>query len=79
MGAKRRSRLRINSIVWTHWASTSGVTQTEKDQFEILKEEFPLALKKLHQIAADLKSVETELEKQGAAWTPGRIRTYKVE
>jgi hypothetical protein len=55
------------------------VTQTEKDQFEILKEEFPLALKKLHQIAADLKSVETELEKQGAAWTPGRIRTYKVE
>ncbi len=70
---------RINSIVGTHWASTSGVTQTQKDQFEILKEEFPAALKKLHQIASDLKSVETELEKQGAAWTPGRIPTYKVE
>ncbi|MRT91373.1 glycosyl hydrolase [Ancylomarina sp. 16SWW S1-10-2] len=70
---------RINSIVWAHWASTSGVTQTEKDQFEILKEEFPAALTKLQQIASDLKSVETELEKQGAAWTPGRVPTYKVE
>lgn len=70
---------RINSIVGTHWASTSGVTQTQKEQFDILKEEFPLALKKLQKIASDLNLLEEELEKQGAAWTPGRIPTYKVE
>ncbi|WP_321280531.1 VPS10 domain-containing protein [Marinifilum fragile] len=70
---------RINNIVGTHWASTSGVTQTQKDQFEILKEEFPAALKRLQKLADDMKWVEAELEKQGAPWTPGRIPTYTVE
>jgi len=70
---------RINTIVGTHWSSTSGVTQTQKEQFDILKEEFPAVLKKLHQLANDMKWVETELEKQGAPWTPGRIPTYEVE
>jgi len=70
---------RINTIVGTHWASTSGVTQTQKEQFEILKEEFPAALKKLHQLANDMEWVEAELEKQEAPWTPGRIPTYEVE
>lgn len=70
---------RINSIIGTHWSSTSGVTQTQKEQFEILKEEFPIALKKLHKIADDMNWIEDELEKQGAPWTPGRIPMYKVE
>lgn len=70
---------RINSIVGTHWSSTSGVTQTQIDQFEILKEEFPAALKRLQNIAYEMKWVETELEKQGAPWTPGRVPTYKAE
>jgi photosystem II stability/assembly factor-like uncharacterized protein len=70
---------RINSIVGTHWSSTSGVTQTQIDQFEILKEEFPAALKRLQNVAHEMKWVETELEKQGAPWTPGRVPTYKAE
>ena len=70
---------RMNTIIGTHWASTSGITQTQKDQFEILKEEFPTALKMLHKIAKDMKWVEEELERQGAPWTPGRIPTYEVK
>jgi hypothetical protein len=70
---------RINNIVGTHWSSTSGVTQTQKEQFEILKEEFPAALKRLQNLASEMKWIEAELEKQGAPWTPGRIPTYNVE
>eukprot|EP01029_Cantina_marsupialis_P028779 TRINITY_DN7779_c0_g3_i1.p1 TRINITY_DN7779_c0_g3~~TRINITY_DN7779_c0_g3_i1.p1 ORF type:complete len:370 (-),score=64.09 TRINITY_DN7779_c0_g3_i1:24-980(-) len=70
---------RIGNIVGTHWASTSGVTQTQQEQFEILKEEFPTALQRLHKVAKEIKILESELEKLGAPWTPGRIPTYEVE
>lgn len=70
---------RIGSIVGAHWASTSGVTQTQKEQFEILKEEFPAALARLHAVAKQMKWLEMELEKTGAPWTPGRIPVYEVE
>ena len=70
---------RIGNIVGTHWASTSGVTQTQKEQFEVLKEEFPTALQRLHKVAKEIKVIETELENLGAPWTPGRIPTYEVE
>ena len=70
---------RIGSIVGAHWASTSGVTQTQKEQFEILKEEFPVALARLHAVAKQMKWLEMELEKTGAPWTPGRIPVYEVE
>ncbi|MGQ1908421.1 WD40/YVTN/BNR-like repeat-containing protein [Marinifilum sp. RC60d5] len=70
---------RINNIVGVHWASTSGVTKTQKDQFEILKVEFPAALERLKQLSANIKAIEAELEKEGAPWTPGRVPTYKME
>jgi len=70
---------RMNTIVGTHWASTSGITQTQKEQLKILKEEFPAALQSLGKIAGDLKMVEEELEKLGAPWTPGRLPIYEVK
>lgn len=70
---------RMNTIIGTHWASTSGVTQTQKEQYEILKEEFPIALNRLQKLAKEVKLVESELEKAGAPWTPGRIPVYKTE
>ncbi len=70
---------RIDNIIGAHWASTSGVTQTQKEQFEILKEEFPIALQRLHAVANEIKLVEAELEKVGAPWTPDRIPVYEVE
>lgn len=70
---------RINSIIETHWASTSGVTKTQRDQFEILKEEFPIALKRLHVVASQLKALDTELEVIGAPWTPDRLPIYEVK
>ncbi len=69
---------RLNAAVWAQWRSTSPVTQTQKDQFNILKEEFPPILEKLKKINnVDLKKLEDELEKINAPWTPGRIPKWK--
>ena len=38
---------RLNIMVRTHWSSTAGLTKTETDQLEILREEFPPVLEQL--------------------------------
>ncbi len=69
---------RLGSIVWTHWRSTSGVTQSQKDIYNILKEEFPPVLEKLKEIYnTELPQIEKGLEEAGAPWTPGRIPEWK--
>jgi len=71
---------RLNSIIWTHWRSTSAVTQTQKDVYDILKEEFPPVLEELKTIfETGLPEIEKELEELGAPWTPGRIPEWKEE
>jgi hypothetical protein len=53
--------------------STSVITQTEKDNYAILKEEFPPLLEKLKMINTELKVLEGKLDELDAPWTPGRI------
>jgi hypothetical protein len=65
--------VRLNSIIRTHMQSTSGVTQTQKDNYNILMEEFPPLLEELKKINNELKSLEEKLEDLHAPWTPGRI------
>jgi photosystem II stability/assembly factor-like uncharacterized protein len=64
---------RLSTIVRTHMQSTSGVTQTEKDNYAILMNEFPQLLEELKQINSELKALEEKLEEINAPWTPGRI------
>ncbi len=64
---------RLNLAVWAHWSNTAGLTQTAVDQYEILKEEFPPLIDHLKTLDAEIKSIESELDELGAAWTPGRI------
>lgn len=64
---------RLNLAAWTHWSNTQALTQTPIDQFEILKEEFPPLIKQMKTIDAEIKDIEKELDKAGAAWTPGRL------
>jgi hypothetical protein len=68
----------INERIWAimvpHWSSTSAVTQTQRDQLELLEEEFPPVYDKIKKIMEDdMPKIEAELDKLGAAWTPGRL------
>jgi photosystem II stability/assembly factor-like uncharacterized protein len=64
---------RLNAILETHWQSTSGVTQTQKDNYAILLDEFPPLLEELKKINGQMKVLEKTLEELHAPWTPGRI------
>jgi photosystem II stability/assembly factor-like uncharacterized protein len=68
---------RLNSITRSHIQSTSGVTQTQKDNYAILMDEFPPLLENLKSINAELKFLEEKLEELHAPWTPGRIPEWK--
>ena len=69
---------RLRAISYTHMGSTTGITTTEKQSYEILKEEFPPVLEELKTIVEnDIPALEAELNKIGAPWTPGRIIDWK--
>ncbi|HCE57261.1 MAG TPA: glycosyl hydrolase [Prolixibacteraceae bacterium] len=69
---------RLGDITYAHMGSTSGITGTEKMNYEILKEEFPPVLDTLKRIVeTDIPALETELNKIGAPWTPGRLPVWK--
>ncbi|MBN1339885.1 MAG: hypothetical protein JXA03_11210 [Bacteroidales bacterium] len=71
---------RLNSIAWTHWRSTSGITQTQRDVYAIIEQEFPPVLEELKSIYnTELPAVETKLEDIKAPWTPGRVPEWKKE
>jgi len=67
---------RFNAIVWTSWQSTSAPTESQKENYRILMEEFPPALEKLKQIDGQLKDLESELDKMNAPYTPGRVPKF---
>ncbi len=64
---------RLNIMVRTHWSSTAGLTKTETDQLEILREEFPPVLEQLKEVVDGIRKVEARLEELKAPWSPGRI------
>ncbi|NOY37838.1 MAG: glycosyl hydrolase [Chlorobi bacterium] len=69
---------RLDNLIYTQWASTSEVTQTQKDTYEILLEAFPPLLEKIGQIEQhELIPLEKELEAINAPWTPGRMPVWK--
>ena len=67
---------RVQHIVWGLWSSTSEPTQTMKDNYAIIIEEFPPILNQLKEMDEELKTIEGELEKYGAPWTPGRLPEF---
>ena len=69
---------RLGNITYTHMGSTSGINATEKQNYEILTEEFPPVLEAVKRIVeTDIPAMEAELNKIGAPWTPGRIPVWK--
>jgi len=71
-------KLRLGAILEASYGNTSSPTQTQRDQYALLEEEFPPILAQLKEIAEkDLKTLEDEMDKLGAPWTPGRIPEWK--
>ncbi|OQY72375.1 MAG: glycosyl hydrolase, partial [Ignavibacteriales bacterium UTCHB3] len=71
---------RLSTLLWTHWASTAGLTQKEKTAFEVLMAEFPPLHAEIKRISEnEVKQLEADLEKLGGHVTPGRLPELKVK
>jgi photosystem II stability/assembly factor-like uncharacterized protein len=71
---------RLGALIYSHWNSTSRVSETQQQMYDILAEEFPPVLEQLKNIAeVELKALEMELDAIGAPWTPGRIPEWVKE
>ncbi|MFC2085140.1 glycosyl hydrolase, partial [Bacteroidota bacterium] len=65
---------RINTAVYGLWRTTSSPTETQKENYRLVRKEIEPIIKKLETlINTDLKDLEEELDKAGAPWTPGRV------
>jgi len=64
---------RLGVIAYSHWASTSAPTQTMTDNYEILRDKLPPVIEEIQNIDQQIKSIEAEMEKYDAPWTPGRL------
>lgn len=65
---------RLNYILWGLWATTQEPTETQRRTFAIAKEELSIILERLRYIVKnDIPRLESELDRFGAPWTPGRI------
>ncbi|MFA0964131.1 WD40/YVTN/BNR-like repeat-containing protein [Roseivirga sp. BDSF3-8] len=68
---------RVYGVIYDHYGSTSDITETQKQQFRIAKEEFVPVLNDLKQLVnEDLAQLEDALEDAGAPYTPGRLPDY---
>jgi hypothetical protein len=69
---------RLRTMAYTHRRSTAEITQTEKDAYQIVTEEFTPLYEKLKKlIYFELKELEKALEKIKAPWTPGRLPLWE--
>ena len=69
---------RIGALIYSHWNSTSRVSETQMQMYDILAEEFPPLLEELKVIAEEsIPALEAELDALNAPWTPGRIPVWK--
>jgi photosystem II stability/assembly factor-like uncharacterized protein len=64
---------RVEEVAFANWESLSAITQTQKDNLRILQEEFiPFEEKVKNLKEVRIPHFEKQLDKYGAAWTPGR-------
>ncbi|MCB1007430.1 MAG: glycosyl hydrolase [Acidobacteria bacterium] len=71
---------RVESVVASSWYATSEPTTTQRDAYAIAGEQFDRLLASLRALVTeDLPSLERDLERAGAPWTPGRVPEWKPE
>ena len=71
---------RIQWVMYGMYATTGDPTQSQRDAYQIAKEEFDPLMKELNEIeGVEMKELEKALEAAGAPWTPGRILGVEEE
>ncbi len=71
-------RGRVNSVAGSQWHVTAPPTKTQREQYRYAAEAFEKLLPRLRRlIGHDLKALETDLERLGAPWTPGRLPEWR--
>ena len=69
---------RLGILSYTHWRSTSNITNNERNAYKILVEEFPPILNELRNILSlEIKPLEEKLEKLKAPYSEGRIPQFE--
>ena len=68
---------RLEYLMWAHYESTGDITQTEKEQYDILKQTVPEQIEKLKEITKQTEQIEAKLDNIKAPWTPGRLPELK--
>jgi photosystem II stability/assembly factor-like uncharacterized protein len=68
---------RLRAIVYGSLSSSSGTTQTQIDNYGILRQELPPVLQELKSINEEIGGLNRELDEMGAPWTPGRIPDWQ--
>ncbi|MEE4219072.1 MAG: hypothetical protein V2I48_15780 [Xanthomonadales bacterium] len=68
---------RVATIAYGSWNTQSGVTGNFSDSYDVAAAQFPAILSELKSIAVDLAALESELEAEGAPWTPSRIPDWQ--
>lgn len=68
----------IDTIVYGQWGVTTAPTGTMHELYDSAADRFEGALNDLRQLVErDLRSLESDLERIGAPWTPGRLPTWR--
>lgn len=71
---------RVEAIVGDQWQSSSAITQTSRDAYDVAAAAFEVQLAKLRELVEkDLRALEGRLEAAGAPWTPGRLPAWSRE
>ena len=69
---------RLGKLTWITWGTTTEPTQTQKDAYKILEDEFPPVYNKVKLIGEqELPDLEKALENSGGPVTPGRLPVWK--
>ena len=69
---------RMNSVISDQWRSTSAPTQSQREAYKIVADEFSPILQRLKKLVEeDVKKIEKKLEEIGAPYTPGRLPDWK--
>lgn len=64
--------MRVENIVWNTWYSTSDPTATNKEQYELAKEEYTEIRASLDKVRTDIEALEAKLDSQNIPYTPNR-------
>ncbi len=69
---------RINDLTWSLWSISSSPTQTMRDAYSVIADEYGRVRSSVEKIRdVTIRDLETALDKAAVPWTPGRLPDWK--